>query len=282
MNDLKNFFKMIQTGGDPNFKISVLKSFPVAIYIVICMQFVAAIVGLPGKYWTSLLNVTIPLSYLAGGVFAIMLILPMLNISWDVIKKHIMNPTSIALILLSTLLYVFLIPFTEMIGSIVPTAGNSFLEELYEMFKSGFEMMMDYKIAGFITVCILAPILEEILFRGVLLRGLLQNGTSPIIAIFVSSLLFGAAHLNPWQFIAAGFLGAIFGFVYYRTRSLWLCMFLHALNNTISFVFMIKEGTLEGSVSNSNNFTSVTVFFFLAIICSWMIYKLTKNKPEWS
>lgn len=273
---------MIQTGGDPNFKISVLKSVPVAIYIVICMQFVAAIVGLPGKYWSSLLDITIPLSYLAGGILAILLVLPMLNISWDIIKKHIMNPTSIALILLSTLLYIFLIPFTEMIGSIVPTGGNAFLEKLYEMFRSGFEMMMDYKIAGFITVCILAPIIEEILFRGVLLRGLLQNGTSPIIAIFVSSLLFGAAHLNPWQFIAAGFLGAIFGFVYYRTRSLWLCMFLHALNNTISFVFMIREGTLEGSVSNPNNFMSVTIFFFLAIICGWMIFKLTKNKPEWS
>lgn len=282
MSDLKNFFKIIQTGGDPNFKISVLKSVPVAIYIVISMQFVAAIVGLPGKYWPSLLDITIPLSYLAGGILAILLVLPVLNISWDVIRKHIMNPTSMAMILLSTMLYIFLLPFTEMIGSIVPTGGNDFLEKLYEMFRSNFEMMLDYKIAGFITVCILAPIIEEILFRGILLRGLLQNGTSPIVAIIVSSLLFGAAHLNPWQFIAAGFLGAIFGFVYYRTRSLWLCMFLHALNNTISFVFMIKEGTLEGSVSNPNNFISVTIFFFLAIICGWIIYKLTKNKPEWS
>lgn len=173
-------------------------------------------------------------------------------------------------------------PFAELMGSIVPVDGNQFLKELYRTLIETFEMMMNYKIAGFITICVLAPVFEEILFRGILLRGLLQNGISPVVAIALSSILFGAAHMNPWQFLGAGLLGAVFGFVYYRTRALWLCVFLHALNNTVSFVYMLKENSMEGSLTDTHNYRNITVFFILAIGCGWLIYKLTQSKPKWS
>ncbi len=282
MSNLKDKFSEFDSAAKSDFKISIPKSFLVLLMIIICMQILSGFIIWPTYYWPLLNHFLMPLSFAIGGTTATVALLLFVNAKWSSIRQHILNPTSIVLILLSIFLYLFMLPFVEMLGSMVPVDSNEFMERLYREMLRNFEGILDYKLAGFITVCILAPFFEEILFRGILLRGLLQYGVSPIATIILSSFLFGLAHLNPWQFVGAGFLGAIFGFVYYRTRSLWLCMFLHGLNNTISYIYMIKEGSMEGEISNSDNLPMIAGTFFLAVICGWTIYKLTQNKPKWN
>ena len=79
---------------------------------------------------------------------------------------------------------------------------------------------------------IVAPVTEECLFRGVMLRGFLAH-YSVKRAIVVSALLFGAFHLNPWQFPGAVAVGTLLGWWYVRTRSLLPCLFGHALYNGV-------------------------------------------------
>lgn len=263
------------------FKLSIPKALGAAFISVVCLQLIASAINIPSLYWKEFYHLSLPLSFLVGGGLAIFVLIHFVHTSWASIVDHIWKPTSIALIFLSIILYLLMLPFAEFLGSMVPTEGSSFLENLYKNMTETFEMIFDYKIAGFITICILAPIIEEIIFRGIVLRGLLQNGTSPYAAIALSSLFFGLAHMNPWQFLGAGFLGAIFGFVYYRTQSLWLVMFLHALNNTISFIYMMKYGTMEESVSDPNDFVGVTLFFVGALFVGWTIFKLTENQQKW-
>lgn len=86
-----------------------------------------------------------------------------------------------------------------------------------------------------IATCVLAPFIEEFLCRGVMLRGL-KKYVSPTSAIIWSSVLFAVMHANPWQAIPAFVMGVFFGWVYHRTGCLWLTIFLHTLNNTISAV----------------------------------------------
>lgn len=82
-----------------------------------------------------------------------------------------------------------------------------------------------------------APVLEELLFRGVILNGLLRS-QQPWVAIGQSALLFGLIHFNPAQSASAAVLGLLLGWLYYRTRSLGLCIALHAINNGIGFAAM--------------------------------------------
>jgi len=97
--------------------------------------------------------------------------------------------------------------------------------------------------AMLIAFVVAAPVLEEIIFRGIILDGLLKK-YSPTTAIIASSILFGLIHMNPWQFISA-FLGGIFiGWVYYRSRNLSLAIIIHATNNlffTLPAFFMSEE-----------------------------------------
>jgi len=82
----------------------------------------------------------------------------------------------------------------------------------------------------FLTLVVAAPILEEFIFRGIMLNGLLKK-YSPHKAIIVTSILFGFVHLNPWQFISAFILGLFIGWIYYKTRSISLVIIIHAFNN---------------------------------------------------
>lgn len=87
----------------------------------------------------------------------------------------------------------------------------------------------------FFTLVVVAPVTEELLFRGIILRGFLGR-FKPWMAIFLSAMLFAVMHMNPWQTLPPFVLGVIFGWFYLRTGSLWPCIVGHALNN---FLFLI-------------------------------------------
>jgi uncharacterized protein len=99
----------------------------------------------------------------------------------------------------------------------------------WELFNKIFES--DYGIYGaFMKVVIMAPLIEELIFRGVIMHGLMRN-YSKFTAVWVSALMFALFHLNPWQFPATFILGLLLGLVMLRTRNILLCILGHAINN---------------------------------------------------
>ena len=72
-----------------------------------------------------------------------------------------------------------------------------------------------------LSVCIIAPIIEEVIFRGIILNGMLKRYNSST-AIIISSLLFAFAHGN-----------------YYKTHSLYLAIYCHFFNNITPLFFLI-------------------------------------------
>ena len=95
---------------------------------------------------------------------------------------------------------------------------------------------------GFLDIALLAPVLEELLFRGTIEERLLRRWTNPWIGIVVSSLIFGIIHMNPAQIPFAFLIGLMFGWLYYRTGSLLPGIVGHVLNNSIAAVNMILYG----------------------------------------
>ncbi len=87
-----------------------------------------------------------------------------------------------------------------------------------------------------VYVCILAPILEETLFRGMILQSLRPWGDR--FAVVVSALLFGVFHMNLVQGVAAFCMGLVLGLIAVRSGSVLPGIFVHFLNNTLSMVLM--------------------------------------------
>jgi membrane protease YdiL (CAAX protease family) len=96
-------------------------------------------------------------------------------------------------------------------------------------------------VAGVFVIGI-APLAEEFFFRGFLFQSLRQSW-GVWIAAPVSGLIFGAAHFDLSKLVPLAILGTALALVFHRTRSLWPCILLHALNNTIAFVVLLSGTT---------------------------------------
>ncbi|MBR5300879.1 MAG: CPBP family intramembrane metalloprotease [Bacteroidales bacterium] len=108
------------------------------------------------------------------------------------------------------------------------------LPDMPERLKKALELLMNGPLwVALLSVSVFAPLFEEWLCRGLVLRGLMKH-MNPTGAILVSAAFFAVLHLNPWQAIPAFILGVLFGYVYYRTGSLKLTMLMHCVNNTFS------------------------------------------------
>lgn len=89
---------------------------------------------------------------------------------------------------------------------------------------------------GLLVVGILAPVSEEMVFRGAILRRLLSCYASPWLAIAVSAVLFGLVHGNVPQFVHATVVGLFLGWVYWRTGSILPGLVVHWANNLTAFL----------------------------------------------
>ena len=102
------------------------------------------------------------------------------------------------------------------------------------------EEMMQYPVLAFFSLAIMAPLLEEVLFRGIILDGYLKN-YSPAKSIIISALLFAFVHGNIAQGIGAFVMGIVVGILYWRTQSLLLCISLHFVNNFLATLVMLLD-----------------------------------------
>jgi membrane protease YdiL (CAAX protease family) len=123
--------------------------------------------------------------------------------------------TSILLSEIDNLLRIFLPP---------PAWFSDYLKSLV-----GGQISLWGSIVGLVIV---APLTEELLVRGLILRGFLSH-YSKRKAILASAIFFGVLHLNPWQFIGATVLGVLFAWWFIQTRSMFPCFFGHALANAL-------------------------------------------------
>ena len=105
-----------------------------------------------------------------------------------------------------------------------------FLELFARLFDSDLGLW-----GGIVRIVIIAPVVEELIFRGVIMSGFIRN-YRPFYAIFYSALLFALFHLNPWQFPAAFLLGLVLGWVRIRTGSILACISGHAIHNGLVFL----------------------------------------------
>jgi membrane protease YdiL (CAAX protease family) len=111
-----------------------------------------------------------------------------------------------------------------------------------------FERMMSSGVASVVSTCLLAPVLEEMLFRGLFLRSFLHQ-YSRWRAIWISAAIFGLAHMNVYQFFVGLAIGVLLGWIYERSRSLWPCILLHgAYNSALTTLQFTGSSTSEKDI----------------------------------
>ncbi|MCD6338769.1 MAG: CPBP family intramembrane metalloprotease [Verrucomicrobia bacterium] len=94
---------------------------------------------------------------------------------------------------------------------------------------------------GFMAV-LAAPVMEELLFRGVLYAGLRDAG-HPQKALWGSAILFALSHSNTLTFLPLTVFGVIQALAFERFRNLWPCIAAHALFNLFNFTMALQAAS---------------------------------------
>ena len=170
------------------------------------------------------------------------------------------------------------------LGAILP------LQWLYEQMnitmtddvKHLFESIMGSR-WGYLTLGILAPVAEELVFRGAILRSLMDyfNHRLPWIPIVASALLFGAVHGNMAQFANAFTMGLLLGWLYYRTHSIVPGVVLHWVNNTVAYTMYklmpeMNDGQLIDLFHGDNKLMYMGLFCSLLVLLP-SLFQLNKR-----
>lgn len=108
-----------------------------------------------------------------------------------------------------------------------------------------------YLILFLMYVCFVGPVLEEIIFRGFILKSMQKYGN--FTAIIVSAILFSMFHLNLVQFINPVLMGIMLAFMAIKSKSVFPSIVAHIFNNTLAFaatgITLLKIPILEGIFS---------------------------------
>jgi len=159
------------------------------------------------------------------------------------------------------------------------TTRSSFLKQFYDILVEALSRMTGGPLwSSFLLTAIFAPVFEEWLCRGMVLRGLLTR-MKPAWAIVISALFFAVIHLNPWQALNAFAIGLVMGYVYYKTGSLWLTMLIHFVNNgtavVLSQIPALEETDYWIDIIPANVYPVVCLVGVLALAAGlWAFYTI--------
>ncbi|NLM97675.1 MAG: CPBP family intramembrane metalloprotease [Halanaerobiaceae bacterium] len=170
------------------------------------------------------------LSFIIPFLFGIALLRESIHDFFSNVKGEKVKITTI--ILYAVLDTLFSFSFVFILINLIPSSSSGY-GDLYEM-KSFWEALVMTGIFG--------PITEEIIYRGIIFRGLrgrYKQGT----ALIISALIFAIFHGSPAQIINSFFAGIILGFVFVKTGSLIIPISMHCINNIV-FTFLDSISTL--------------------------------------
>lgn len=123
------------------------------------------------------------------------------------------------------------------LGAIIPSMWmQEQMPELPNFAEGEFDMILSDR-WGYLAIGLLAPLTEEIVMRGCILRELLKSSMlTPVWAIVISAVIFAVLHLNPAQMPHAFVIGLLLGWMFWRTGSILPGVAYHWANNSVAYI----------------------------------------------
>lgn len=201
---------------------------------------------------------------------------------------------------------VILIASVLLTGAMIP-AVNSMVEwnegiRLPEFFKGMEQWMQDKEteatrlteaflntssLNGFLMnllmIGVLAALGEELFFRGLLIRLSLDLIPNRHFAVWITSFLFSALHLQFYGFFPRMLLGLIFGYIFVRTGNLWYPIIMHLVFNSITVVgaYLEAKGILSQDIESIGTIGDIWIILasvVLSVALFWLIYRKTVKR----
>ena len=179
-----------------------------------------------------------------------------------------LRETSLPIILLVGILVIVFMPFDAIFIEInQKLALPESMKNIQDWMKKSEDAMgeltkflTDFKnssqlIVAMIVVALLAGISEELMFRGVLQNIALRAFQNHHVAIWFAAFWFSFIHFQFFGFLPRMFLGALFGYLYFWTKNIWVPIFAHIVNNgfTLLMVYLYKNKAVNLDIESTKS-----------------------------
>ena len=147
----------------------------------------------------------------------------------------------------------------------------------YETLVENFDISNGPPLLMIFFVCLLGPLAEEVVFRG-MIYGRLRRAFSLVPSMLISALLFGIYHGNWVQGIYASVFGMILAYVYEKTQTIWGSFLLHAVFNLSSYIIGHMEGAME-NVGWDIPTWAVFLFYVISAVIVALLLRQFRTEP---
>lgn len=230
--------------------------------ITFAIMFFVTLIGFITKYETHKDNVIINAVSSAAMIFVLLIgfhktrassreVFPLATFNWHVVLLFL------GVALGTRLIFTGFGTLLVMLSSQINETMKSWTEQIFKIYEMGPGF-------SFLFIVIIGPVIEELLFRGLILRGYEKRyGSSK--AILYSSVIFGIIHINPGLVVWGFLLGYVTAWAFIFTRSLIPCIIIHSFSNLISYGSFYAFAHISG---NSNSGFSLTdTLIILILLC---------------
>jgi len=175
---------------------------------------------------------------------------------------------------LATLAAVVIVDQIYLITQQFSPAPEEYMSSVQELRPNGVGSF----IVTFLGLCMMVPMAEELVFRGVIQQIFTRN-MGPALGFILGGLVFGAVHLNAHLLISISFFGVFLGFIYYATGNITYSIVAHSLFNAVALLQLTfnnpaTDGELPFYLSD------VRIFVVALVLMLYALFKLKQGGPE--
>lgn len=207
------------------------------------------------------------------------------------------NKTTILWILISVIMTYTIMPLNSVFGEWnaglkLPESMSKLEELMKSMQESSTELMEKFvnvdSIRGLIInlfmIAALAAIGEELLFRSIIQTSLIKICKNAHVGIIIASVIFSFIHLEFYGFLPRLIMGMILGYMFYYSRSIWIPMTIHFVNNgTIVFIYYLNNigvTNIDVETFGQTNIPIMVSSTVVTIALLWCAMKMNKKESE--
>ena len=137
-------------------------------------------------------------------------------------------------------------------------------------------------LTGILVIGVFAGIGEEMFFRGVIQPKMKGYTNSAHLGIWLTAIIFSAIHVQFYGFLPRVFLGALFGYLYLYSGSLWYPILAHIFNNTLTVivVYLSNQGLVDFDLESTDTVSYPAAILGLLVLTVGFFYFKKINQPS--
>ena len=158
----------------------------------------------------------------------------------------------------------------------IPIAFKNWADGLEAQYKKALVSMTQMHsivdlLYALLAVAIVPAIVEELYFRGTLQKTLKDWTGKPILSVIITALFFSAIHFSYYGFLSRMALGILLGLIYEFTKTIWLPILLHFINNGIAIVTLYVVRSNPASVEKAMDENLPIYWGLIALVTIYFI-----------